>query len=30
MTERIIEAVLAWSPFPEGDVSVLVARHRAQ
>jgi phosphoserine phosphatase RsbU/P len=30
MTERIIEAVLAWSPFPEDDVSVLVARHRAQ
>jgi DNA-binding LacI/PurR family transcriptional regulator/serine phosphatase RsbU (regulator of sigma subunit) len=27
--ERILHAVLQWSPVPEDDVTVLVARHRA-
>ncbi len=30
ITDRIVEAVLAWSPLPEDDVSVLVARHRSR
>jgi phosphoserine phosphatase RsbU/P len=29
ITDRIFEAVLAWAPLPEDDVSLLVARHRA-
>jgi DNA-binding LacI/PurR family transcriptional regulator/serine phosphatase RsbU (regulator of sigma subunit) len=28
--DRILQAVLEWSPVPEDDVTVLVARHRAR
>lgn len=28
--DRILQAVLEWSPVPEDDVTVLVARHRAE
>lgn len=28
--DRILQAVLEWSPVPEDDVTVLVARHRAK
>jgi serine phosphatase RsbU (regulator of sigma subunit) len=27
--DRVLSAVLDWSPFPEDDITVLVARHRA-
>lgn len=29
LCDRIVSAVLEWSPVPEDDVTVLVARHRA-